>query len=283
MREVCSSCGGALGPGTDRPPCLCELAPVETLPALGVPETRGATGSEARALRCPGCGGDLERGSRRCSYCEIELASVRCWRCFELSFAGSTHCGGCGTVLGLEEELGTGDERCPSCENEPLHARGVGDHRILECLGCGGVLVDHETLEMITRRRELEAGVRVHGDRVPRAVISGGEVRYRRCPVCSELMRRRNFGKRSGVIVDICNDHGVWFDADELTAVLAFVASGGMGQVREREREEVRAEIARRRTEALTHQSILHDSSGRDGAVVQSGAALLGAIVELFR
>ena len=36
-------------------------------------------------------------------------------------------------------------------------------------------------------------------------------------------MRRINFGRRSGVIVDVCNAHGTWFDPGELAAVLRFV------------------------------------------------------------
>lgn len=34
---------------------------------------------------------------------------------------------------------------------------------------------------------------------------------------------RKNFGRSSGVIVDICRRHGVWFDRGELPRVLAFV------------------------------------------------------------
>jgi hypothetical protein len=41
-------------------------------------------------------------------------------------------------------------------------------------------------------------------------------------------MQRRNFGKRSGVIVDVCGKHGVWLDADELEAVAAFIERGGL-------------------------------------------------------
>jgi Zn-finger nucleic acid-binding protein len=54
------------------------------------------------------------------------------------------------------------------------------------------------------------------------------EVRYLRCPQCQETMSRMNFGKRSGVIVDVCKLHGTWFDAGELDGVLAFVAHGGL-------------------------------------------------------
>jgi Zn-finger nucleic acid-binding protein len=41
-------------------------------------------------------------------------------------------------------------------------------------------------------------------------------------------MNRVNFGKRSGVIVDVCKEHGVWFDRGELTQAIEFVAKGGL-------------------------------------------------------
>ncbi len=36
---------------------------------------------------------------------------------------------------------------------------------------------------------------------------------YRPCPVCTRLMNRVNFGRRSGVLIDRCRAHGSWFDA----------------------------------------------------------------------
>ena len=41
-------------------------------------------------------------------------------------------------------------------------------------------------------------------------------------------MVRSNFGRISGVIIDICGDHGAWFDAGELEKVRTFVATGGL-------------------------------------------------------
>jgi hypothetical protein len=60
-------------------------------------------------------------------------------------------------------------------------------------------------------------------------------------------MHRRNFGGLSGVIVDICTLHGIWFDAGELPSVLAFVEGGGLERSRLREREAERA-VAQRVT-----------------------------------
>ena len=41
-------------------------------------------------------------------------------------------------------------------------------------------------------------------------------------------MTRRNFRKISGVLIDICRDHGVWLDAGELERIRCFIANGGL-------------------------------------------------------
>lgn len=270
MATACETCGGALEPGMDVPPCLCELGALE--PAPGVPEAEGGTETEARALKCPGCGAFLETGARRCGYCGIELASVRCWRCFELGFAGSSHCRRCGAALGLEGDAGPTGHRCPTCEAGELHLIDVGEHRIEECPSCTGVMVDHETLESLTRRREAEAGVRAIGSK--RVELKVEEVRYRKCPKCDRVMTRKNFGRRSGVIVDVCADHGLWFDPHELTAVLEFVATGGLEESRQRDIDDAKAELSRRRLEALTQQHKSSNLYSHQTTAASSGALL---------
>jgi hypothetical protein len=58
-------------------------------------------------------------------------------------------------------------------------------------------------------------------------------------------MHRRNFGRTSGIIVDVCSKHGTWFDAGELSRILTFVSSGGLAAAREAEAAEKRRLTAR--------------------------------------
>lgn len=274
--EVCEECGGALGPSAEHPPCLCELAPVDVArPSL--PEVKG-TASEAKALRCPACGAFLESGVRRCGHCRVELASVRCWRCFALAFAGTEHCARCGARLGLEGDLGPTEMRCPGCDGDQLHTIDVGEHRIRECPACTGVFVDHPTLELLTHASEAEAGVRLRGGPAPQTLSVTDRVVYRKCPSCEKMMNRQNFGRSSGIIVDICKEHGVYFDAHELTAVLEFVASGGMAKSRERELEEAKAELSRRRLDALIEQKKAAQSGTNTMVAYGSSGALISAL-----
>ncbi len=64
-------------------------------------------------------------------------------------------------------------------------------------------------------------------------------IRYLPCPLCHTSMNRVNFGRVSGVIVDVCRKHGTWFDVGELTRVVAFVGSGGSKKTRAREMEDL--------------------------------------------
>ena len=45
----------------------------------------------------------------------------------------------------------------------------------------------------------------------------------------------------SGIVVDLCKGHGVWFDANELQGILTFVAHGGLDRMRESDAEFKRA------------------------------------------
>jgi Zn-finger nucleic acid-binding protein len=56
-------------------------------------------------------------------------------------------------------------------------------------------------------------------------------------------MNRSVFGRVSGVIVDVCKNHGVWFDGGELSEVLLFLESGGLGKMRERELDDLKEQV----------------------------------------
>jgi Zn-finger nucleic acid-binding protein len=41
-------------------------------------------------------------------------------------------------------------------------------------------------------------------------------------------MTRVNFGSHSGIILDVCREHGTWFDGGELDAALDYAREGGL-------------------------------------------------------
>ena len=54
------------------------------------------------------------------------------------------------------------------------------------------------------------------------------KINYLKCVRCDALMTRKNFRRISGVLIDICRDHGVWLDAGELERIRCFIANGGL-------------------------------------------------------
>lgn len=145
----------------------------------------------------------------------------------------------------------------------------MGGTTIVECIKCHGLWVDKPSFEEICQSREQQAAVL--GD--PRHIQSPSTVRdltvrYVRCPVCNDLMHRVNFAKCSGVVVDICQKHGTWFDRDELKHIVEFIRSGGVDRARQKEIREL--EQARRRTaekreaEAMSTRPMHTGSFGED-------------------
>ncbi len=112
-----------------------------------------------------------------------------------------------------------------------LAVRGVGGVWVRECSKCHGLWVPGERFESLVQRA-IEASRQRTESGLATPVAARQSVdrnfRYRDCPVCHGRMYRKNYGKRSGVIVDWCGSHGTWLDADELEQIAAFIASGGL-------------------------------------------------------
>jgi Zn-finger nucleic acid-binding protein len=143
-------------------------------------------------------------------------------------------------------------QRCPGCEAQTLMAHGLSPtHAYREGWtvsgfnSCGGVWVDARTLDAIIERAAQRATLNTGPVAKHQVAIAAEQVRYRGCPVCAQLMMRRNFARISGVVVDQCRQHGTWFDPGELDAVLRFVASGGLAAAHARETKELESERRR--------------------------------------
>ncbi len=104
---------------------------------------------------------------------------------------------------------------------------------VLECGTCAGLWVGNEVFERLaSHAKEVRVAVEALGSEqaatlVPFAPIETGRRLYRPCTICGSLMHRRNYGRKSGVIVDTCRNHGVWFDEGELARILRWLHGGG--------------------------------------------------------
>lgn len=215
---------------------------------------------EAATLRCPSCGALASPDDASCTYCHASLATVACARCFGMMFVGAKHCSHCGAAASAAPVADGKCRDCPRCRSA-LQPSAVGTNVLGACGPCGGVWVDVATFEAICGDSERQAALLGAPPGGPTPTVP---VRYVPCPECGKIMNRVNFARISGVVVDVCKPHGIWFDRDELRRVVEFIRRGGLMEERARELEELREE--RRR---LAQQQALGDVGGssrdRDG------------------
>ena len=195
---------------------------------------------EARSLRCPGCGAPVSPDAPQCPYCEAQLATVACPACFAMVPLSASHCPACGAAMAPRAQAMGDGAPCPAC-SKPLAASRVGDLETHACLACGGLWLDRATFEQLGASRERQGAVlgALPAPSVP-SVATLAAVQYRPCPACGQRMNRVNYARHSGVLLDVCKAHGLWFDQDELRRLLAFIAGGGLDRARERELEDLK-------------------------------------------
>jgi Zn-finger nucleic acid-binding protein len=190
------------------------------------------------ALNCPNCGAGVSSDKTQCIFCHSRLKTMACASCFGLMFQGSKHCSHCGkkaiqTEIKAEENPGD----CPRCKIN-LNLLQIGEITLRECQKCDGIWANADTFEAVCANHESQAAVlsvmaQKHSE-------NKTAVRYVPCPVCRQLMNRNNFARSSGVIIDICKQHGVWFDAEELPKIIEFIRKGGLDHAREREKLQIK-------------------------------------------
>jgi len=217
-------------------------------------------GRDAAVVRCSSCGAPRNEGSRNCRFCqsdftlhERDLHTV-CPRCLARVSDRASFCHHCGVAL--VPEMVAGDETpldCPAC-GPPyrLTSRRIGEVAVLECGRCMGFWLGTDAFDHLTEQAAADTlGTDAYFKPRPNSAAppplpeeplppelpedpaaSGRTWRYRRCVRCGQLMHRHHYGKDSGVIVDVCKAHGVWFDADELARILAYIRRGGESEVK---------------------------------------------------
>ena len=195
-----------------------------------------AHAADTRVQRCSACGALLREDAARCEYCEAEIErdaaalALLCPECYAGNTENARFCTGCGVAFRPEPLPDEEDEPipCPCCR-QAMRPRGIGGIWVLACEKCGGLWVPDRRLDELVRR-VLETW-RENGGHPAQSVPARSFERdfaYRDCPACCQPMQRKNFGQRSGVIVDWCGSHGAWLDAHELEQIAAFVLSGGL-------------------------------------------------------
>jgi len=189
----------------------------------------------AETLRCPSCGAAVSSAATCCDFCKATLATVTCPTCFGVMFAGAKFCSHCGAKADRQEVAEAAQEICPRCK-VGMNAVVIGGSSLHECPQCEGIWADDETLRQICADREKQAAVLGMAAALPEAEQDvETNIHYVPCPICRQLMNRVNFAHCSHVVVNVCAQHGTWFDRDELRRIVEFIRAGGLDQARARE------------------------------------------------
>jgi Zn-finger nucleic acid-binding protein len=96
---------------------------------------------------------------------------------------------------------------------------------VWRCASCEGLWLDPQEFSTVLQHHEKKLTPQFVREtlRKAKAGIPPEELKKSSpCPVCSHAMTPRNYSYSSGVIIDMCHDHGIWFDRDELERIEAF-------------------------------------------------------------
>lgn len=157
---------------------------------------------------------------------------------------------------------------CPRCKIK-LKLLQIENLAICECDKCEGVWVDAETFEEICANHEKQAAVLKKFDEIF-THKKPLKVQYVPCPECKNLMNRSNFAKVSGIVIDSCKQHGIWFDSEELPQIIEFIRKGGFNRAREKEKLQIQTEKEQLRYEKFK-QSVEHRTQSSFEAKRNSG------------
>jgi Zn-finger nucleic acid-binding protein len=234
------------------------------------------------ALNCPNCGAGVSSDSTQCEFCRTRLKTMACPSCFGLMFLGSQYCGHCGAKAVVPNTHNGAAGECPRCR-QPLDNIMISTTSLRECQRCGGMWSDIETFESVCSDREKQSAVLGFASRRELAAAPPAKISYVPCPDCKQLMNRSNFARASGVIIDVCKKHGVWFDAEELPRIIEFIQKGGMELARQRERNEIEQERDRLRDERHRFGAVTaNDPDKGDSSYGFAGSGVKSFLKALF-
>ena len=110
---------------------------------------------------------------------------------------------------------------CPACANE-MEKRTVEEVVIDHCADCNGVWLDKSELEQLAQKFVSPERIQPAGESAKKSNRNQTGHPYRKCPRCKQLMLVKNY-KKSGVMIDVCGYHGLFFDDGEVSRAIKMV------------------------------------------------------------
>lgn len=155
------------------------------------------------------------------------------------------HCNGPLIDLGNDVR----DPVCPRCDNKLKIIDIKGGDKAELCPQCHGLWLDRQSFERTTNPQRIP---KKYADSKNHWHQPGhlNPVQYIPCVRCGRYMNRENFSKISGIMIDLCRDHGIWLDSGELERIRLFIASGGLERFQDR-----RLDLVEEKVQALSNKT----------------------------
>ncbi len=229
------------------------------------------------------CGAAASSDSPQCEHCGARLATVACPSCFGMMFVCAKFCSHCGAKADRTEVAATTHELCPRCRVE-MEAVLIGQTHLEECPKCEGIWADADSLQKICADREQQSAVLgMPTAQAAETVKIEEHIHYIPCPICKNLMNRVNFAHCSTVIVNVCNQHGTWFDKDQLRRMVEFIRGGGLEKARARELEQLEESKRHLQTQSLANAwTSINPPLTSDDTLLHLGISALGSAIGAF-
>jgi Zn-finger nucleic acid-binding protein len=255
---------------------------------LSVPRFRA---QDAAVVRCSSCSAPRNKDGLSCEHCgadytlhEQDMHTI-CPACMTRLSDRARFCHNCAKPIVPQGAPGTRTKKgCPACgRKHKMTSRVLGRSAVsvLECPRCAGLWLSGEGFDLVRERAREAAEIDLPASGTARKRNTpdgrGGAI-YRRCPDCQEFMNRTNYGHRSGVIIDTCKKHGLWFDARELEEILRWIRKGGESRAQKRAAEAERQKERSRRI-SFDRETRAAGSGAFSAPSEPSGLDLFGGIL----
>lgn len=230
---------------------------------------------DAAVVRCTSCGGSRGKDKEPfCRYCgssftlhERDLNTI-CPHCMTRISSKAHFCHSCATpiVADTDDFIAT-NMPCPCCDGSNLHSRNMKSDafNVKECDRCAGLWLTADVFRHLENKTQKEAASGVQAQATEhdygRSEVINPENFYKKCPQCHVVMHRRNYAKSSGIVVDVCAKHGMWFDIHELDEILNFIRSGLLLKQQEKSARLAKLETKKAKTAPMQGTNPSHNST----------------------
>ena len=106
---------------------------------------------------------------------------------------------------------------------------------------------------------------------------------YLKCPLCEQVMNRKQFARGAKVVLDVCRGHGAWFDRGELSRTVDFVMKGGLDAAAKADLRDLQEDARRVRADALYAQAQAPRSSWEHREQFSTTVSLVDILASFWR